>query len=93
MNLAKIAVLLVLATASPAGASPFLDGEPVPRLRLPSIADGTPVSLADFRGEKLLYPGVLGARKGRRLRAVRSLSLWKQREGWSALTAVYRRRL
>ncbi len=53
-NLANVAALFVLATASAAGASPFRVGEPVPRLRLPSIADGSPLSLADFRGEKLV---------------------------------------
>jgi len=53
LNLARVSALLLL-TASTSGASPFRVGEPIPRLRLPSIDDGTPVSLSDFLGEKLL---------------------------------------
>ena len=53
-DLANLAALFALATAPAAGASPFRVGEPVPRLRLPSIADGRPLSLADFRGEKVM---------------------------------------
>ena len=53
-NLTHVVALLVLATAAEAGASPFRVGEPVPRLRLPSIEDGRPLTLADFRGEKLM---------------------------------------
>jgi hypothetical protein len=53
-GLAKIAALFALATAAGASASPFRMGEPVPRLRLPSVADGRPLALADFRGEKVM---------------------------------------
>lgn len=53
-GLAKLAALFTLATASGASASPFRVGEPVPRLRLPSVFDGSPLSLADFRGEKVM---------------------------------------
>jgi peroxiredoxin len=42
-----------LAIASLAG-SPFQIGEPVPRLTLPSISDGAPMSLDDFRGRKVM---------------------------------------
>jgi hypothetical protein len=53
-DLANLAMLAMLATATTAAASPFRVGDPVPRLQLPSIADGRPLSLADFRGEKLM---------------------------------------
>ncbi len=53
-GLATLGAFFTLATASGAGASPFRVGEPVPRLRLPSVADGSPLSLADFRGEKVM---------------------------------------
>ena len=53
-NLTYVAALFALGTASAAGASPFRVGEPVPRLRLPSIEDGRPLTLADFSGEKLM---------------------------------------
>lgn len=32
----------------------FVEGQPFPALVLPSAEDGRPVSLADFRGQKLL---------------------------------------
>jgi hypothetical protein len=53
-HLGCAAMLFAIGVASVAGASPFRVGEPVPRLRLPSVADGRPLSLADFRGEKLM---------------------------------------
>lgn len=54
MRLANVTALFFLVTVSRVTASPFRVGDSVPRLRLPSIADGSPLSLADFRGEKLM---------------------------------------
>ena len=34
--------------------APFELGRPVPALTLPSISDGTPMSVADFRGRKVM---------------------------------------
>ncbi len=53
-NSAKLTLFFLLAAASSTGASPFRVGEPVPRLRLPSVSGGSPLSLSDFRGEKLM---------------------------------------
>ncbi len=52
---------LVAATALAAALSPFVvgapglqEGEPFPLLVLPSMTDGRPMSLADFRGRKVV---------------------------------------
>lgn len=45
------AFLLALLSAP---ASPFQVGEPAPVVTLPSGADGEPVSLEDFRGQKVM---------------------------------------
>jgi hypothetical protein len=37
-----------------AQSSPFRVGEPAPVIALPSGEDGAPVSLADFRGQKVM---------------------------------------
>ncbi len=34
--------------------TPFELGRPVPALTLPSITDGEPMSVADFRGQKVM---------------------------------------
>jgi len=44
--------LLLAALVAPA--SPFQIGEPAPILTLPAGASGEPMSLADFRGQKLM---------------------------------------
>jgi len=51
-----IAVLL-LAVGTGAAANvpaPFVEGQPFPTMALPSMADGSPASIADFRGNKLV---------------------------------------
>jgi hypothetical protein len=53
-DLMNAVMLVSLSIASAASASPFRVGEPVPQLRLPSIEDGRPLSLAEFRGEKVM---------------------------------------
>ncbi len=52
---------LVAATALAAALSPTVggaarlqEGEPFPDLVLPSMTDGRPISLADFRGRKVI---------------------------------------
>ena len=46
---------LVMAVAPVTSAAPrFEVGQPFPDLVLPSIEDGTPMSIADFRGQKLV---------------------------------------
>ncbi len=34
--------------------SPFTEGDPFPDLALPSLADGSPTRLSDFRGTKVM---------------------------------------
>ncbi len=48
--MSAFAFALLLAAA----ASPFTVGEPAPALTLPSSEDGAPLSLKDFRGEKVM---------------------------------------
>ena len=45
---------LVGLTASIAGGQVFNVGEPAPVLTLPTIADGTPGSIAQYRGSKVM---------------------------------------
>ena len=48
-------LVLVLATAASAAPPPdFAPGTTAPDLVLPSLADGTPMSLSDFRGKKVV---------------------------------------
>lgn len=51
-------VVLLAVSAAPAPAqrldARFEVGKPFPDLTLPSLEDGTPTSIADFRGKKLL---------------------------------------
>jgi hypothetical protein len=42
------------AGASQRGASPFTVGERFPDLAFPSLEDGTPTRLSDFRGRKVM---------------------------------------
>ncbi|MFQ5926812.1 MAG: TlpA family protein disulfide reductase [Terriglobia bacterium] len=52
-----VASLLMVNTASTEPARPatgFKVGQVFPNLALPSLADGRPLSLADFRGQKLI---------------------------------------
>lgn len=55
---ATLPVLAVLAVATPATGQlppqPFQVGTPFPALSLPSLEDGRPASIADFRGKKLI---------------------------------------
>ena len=45
---------LLLLTPVPAVASTVLEaGDPFPELRLPSLDEGEPLSIADFRGRKV----------------------------------------
>jgi len=48
MWISYLALLLAVQSA------PFEVGRPVPALTLPSIEDGTPLSVADFRGQKVM---------------------------------------
>jgi hypothetical protein len=54
--LVALAAGLCLAAGAPAAppAYPPRPGQAHPALTLPSIADGTPISLAQFRGKKVL---------------------------------------
>jgi len=50
-----ISYLALLLAAQPAAqAAPFEVGRAVPALTLPSITDGKPMSVADFRGQKVM---------------------------------------
>lgn len=51
--LAIMAISLGDAVAKPSSTG-FRVGEPFPNLVLPSLADGKPLSLARFRGEKVI---------------------------------------
>ncbi len=50
----------IMASAVPSGSaaqrldSPFAEGELFPDLAFPSLADGTPTRLSDFRGHKVM---------------------------------------
>jgi hypothetical protein len=44
----------ILSLAGTGLAQGFRVGEPFPSLAFPSAADGTPVSMADFRGHKVV---------------------------------------
>jgi len=44
----------LVAAVSPVLSSPFAEGQPFPDLLLPSIEDGRPTSLAEFRGQKIV---------------------------------------
>ena len=44
----------ILSLAGTGMAEDFRVGEPFPALAFPSAADGTPVSIADFRGHKVV---------------------------------------
>jgi hypothetical protein len=50
------AVLLVAALPLPSGAEevPVRAGQPFPALALPALADGSPLSIEQFRGRKVL---------------------------------------
>ncbi len=48
MWISYVALLLAVQSA------PFEVGRPVPALTLPSITDGKPMSLAEFRGQKVM---------------------------------------
>jgi hypothetical protein len=52
LRLALTASILFLAGTG--SAQDFRVGEPFPDLAFPSAADGTPVSIADFRGHKVV---------------------------------------
>ncbi len=47
-------VLLATAGSAAAAGAQFKPGEAFPDLVLPSISDGKPLSVADFRGRKLV---------------------------------------
>jgi hypothetical protein len=54
-GLAGISLLLAIMSAARATPRhPFVEGEPFPSLMLPSLKDGRPVSLTEFRGRKLV---------------------------------------
>ncbi len=48
------AILLIGATVAGAEEYEPRIGEPFPRLRLPSLEDGSPLSVASFRGKKVV---------------------------------------
>ena len=52
--LVGIALGLVATCRSAAGAPPIELGKPFPDLVLPALDDGRPLSIADFRGEKVV---------------------------------------
>lgn len=58
MKLFTLSLFLILAWATggwPQGSgSGFEVGEPFPNVTLPSAEDGSPLSLADFRGQKVI---------------------------------------
>jgi cytochrome c biogenesis protein CcmG/thiol:disulfide interchange protein DsbE len=53
-NLSPLVILSLGSMAMTAGAANLEVGKPFPALSLPSVEDGAPVSVADYRGEKLL---------------------------------------
>jgi len=44
----------LVATVAPVWSGPFEVDRPFPDLTLPSLEDGRPTSLADFRGQKIV---------------------------------------
>ena len=52
MRMMGLALLLVLATS--VFAADLEVGQPFPALSLPSLTDGSPTSVRDFRGQKLV---------------------------------------
>ena len=54
-GLAGIALIILMVASGRAAAPSGLQvGQPFPHLTLPSLEDGQPLSLADFRGEKVI---------------------------------------
>jgi hypothetical protein len=55
-KLLTIATALLAASTAGAGdvPAPFVEGEPFPTMALPKMADGSPASIADYRGTKLV---------------------------------------
>jgi len=51
---AAVVIGLILASASLTNVMAFEVGEPFPFVLLPSLEDGDPMSIADFRGHKLV---------------------------------------
>ena len=49
-----ILAILVVPNVSPQSATQFKIGEPFPQIVLPSLKDGHPVSLSQFRGKKII---------------------------------------
>ncbi len=49
-----VALLLSAPLVAPTPQDPIREGQPLPSLALPTVDDGRLVSLADFRGQKLL---------------------------------------
>lgn len=47
-------IFLIVSSLSPLLAGKIEKGKPFPDLRLPSLQDGRPMSVTDFRGEKLI---------------------------------------
>ncbi len=47
-------ILLLVASGGAAAPSGLQVGQPFPHLTLPALEDGRPLSLTDFRGEKLI---------------------------------------
>lgn len=54
MRRTSFALVFLLMAVSATQASPFRVGEPVPELTLPSLSDGSPLSLSDFRGKRVM---------------------------------------
>ena len=52
--IAAILMAMTAATAADAARPDLGVGQPFPELALPAIDDGRPLSVADFRGEKLV---------------------------------------
>ncbi len=53
-GLVGIVLGLIANFATAAGAPPIEVGEPFPDLVLPALDDGRPLSIADFRGDKIV---------------------------------------
>ena len=62
MSIRTVHALLILAVigvptmtaAQNSPGLPFQEGDVFPEIRLPSLKDGSPMSVADFRGQKLV---------------------------------------
>lgn len=52
--LAAVLAILVMPTAAPAASAQFEVGQPFPQIVLPSLEDGRPTSLSQFRGKKII---------------------------------------